>query len=466
MQPPGREDPDFPSPRPRIATFGYRARVAASSIVPMALPVAQPVAAAAVDRHADTRTAGWGVADRLAGDLGTMPSLVAVIASFHHAAALPEAIRIIRETTGAGSIIGLTACGVLAGDAEHHSGPALTAFAIGGPGIRARAFAFDHLDGPADVWSRHLVRSRLRPTSPPRMIGLFGDPFSPGSASLPRAVEAAVPAGTPLMGGLVSGGSQPGTNVLVADDRVLTGGTVGFVLEGAIEATPIIAHAGRGVGPLLVVTGTDNGTVRELAGRPAGEVFDEVLGSLPTEDRSRLAARPLIGIAAEAGKRSLGRGDYLLRPIATIDRGGGGLLIPGGVARGSSVRFQVVDGDTERQDLAMALDLATLDDRPVLGVLAASSAARGPGLLGADGHDAARLHARLGGPPLAGLVTAAEVAPIAGRHRLAGMGLSAVALRAARDRWGPRPDGGDAPTQEPTADGRPDHRPTDRPMGD
>jgi small ligand-binding sensory domain FIST len=403
----------------------------------MPTPLAQPTAAAAVDRHADTRTAAWGVADRLAGDLAGSPALAVVIASFHHAAALPEAVRIIRETTGTTSIIGLTACGVLAGDAEHHSGPTLTAFGLAGRGIRARSFAFDHLDGPSDVWSRHLVRSRLQLASPPRVVGLFGDPFSPGSADLPRAVEAAVPSGTPLMGGLVSGGSQPGTNVLIADDRVLTGGTVGFVLEGAVEATPIIAHAGRGVGPLLVVTGTENGTVRELSGRPAGEVFDEVLGGLSTEDRSRLAERPLIGIASDANKKMLGRGDYLIRPIATIDRGGGRLLVPGGVPRGCSVRFQVVDGETERQDLAMALDLATLDDRPVLGVLAASSAARGPRLLGPEGHDAARLHDRLGGPPLAGLVTAAEVAPIGGRHRLAGMGLSGIAFRPGHDRWGP-----------------------------
>jgi len=410
----------------------------------MPTPLAHASAAAAVDRHADTRTAAWGVADRLASDLAGSPALAVVIASFHHAAALPEAVRIVRETTDAGSILAMTACGVLAGVDEHHSGPALTAFGLGGPGIRARSFAFDHLDGPADVWSRQLVRSRLRLASPPRVVGLFGDPFSPGSASLPRAVEATVPAGTPLMGGLVSGGSQPGTNVLVADDRVLTGGTVGFVLEGAVEATPIIAHAGRGVGPLLVVTATENGTITELSGRPASEALDEVLAELSASDRSRLGARPLLGIASDANKRTLGRGDYLIRPIATVDRGGGGLLVPGGVARGSSVRFQVVDGDTERQDLAMALDLAMLDERPVFGVLAASSAARGPGLLGSDGHDAARLHARLGGPPLAGLVTAAEVAPIGGRHRLAGMGLSAIALRPGADRWGPASPSPDA----------------------
>ncbi len=445
MQPPYRPVRDIPWTAPKNrASFAFRPPGHPPSIVAMASPLAQPVAAAAADRHADTRTAAWGLAERLAADLAQPPAVTVVVASFHHAAALPEAIRIIRETTGSGSILGITACGVLSDRSEHHSGPTIAAFGLGGPGIRANAFAFDHLDGPPDVWSRQLVRSRLRLASPPRLVGLFGDPFSPGSASLPRAVEAAVPTGTPLTGGLVSGGSQPGTNVLVADDRVLTGGTVGFTLEGGVVATPIVAHAGRGVGPLLIVTATSNGTVMELSGQPAAEVLEEVLSSLPTSDRNRLRGRPMIGIAADAGKSPLGRGDYLIRPIATIDPIRGGLLVPGGIARGSSVRFQVVDGDTERQDLAMALDLALLDERPILGVLAASSAGRGPGLLGADTHDAARLHGRLGGPPLVGLVTAAEVAPIGGRHRLAGLGLSAVALRPAPDRWGPGSERRDA----------------------
>ncbi|MEE2971624.1 MAG: FIST C-terminal domain-containing protein, partial [Planctomycetota bacterium] len=159
-------------------------------------------------------------------------------------------------------------------------------------------------------------------------------------------------------------------------------------------------------------------------------------GGLHPSDRSRLGARPLVGIAVEASRRMFGRGHFLLRPVATVDRSGGGLLVPGGVPRGSTVFFQVVDGETERQDLAMSLDLANLDDRPVAAVLAASSAGRGPGLLGEDEHDAARLHTRLGGPPLLGFVTAAEIADLGGRPRLAGLGLSAVALRTPRRRPG------------------------------
>lgn len=421
MQPSRRSNPEDSVPKGGRADYPFDMDTSSSRLS----------AAMAQDRHADTRTAAWSVGEQLALDLTESPQAVILIGTYHHAAALPEAARAMRDAVGDDTtIVAITSAGLLAGGEEHHTGPSLGALAIGGPGIRARSFAFDHRDGPPDLWTRALIRSRMKPMSPPRMVAIFADPFTAGSAALPTVFESAVPRGTPMIGGLVSGGSQHGTNVLVADDRVMNAGAVGLVLEGDVVATPIVAHAGRPVGPPLIVTDVDGGTIRGLGGRPAVEMFDVVLGGLHPSDRSRLAARPLLGIAVEASRGMFGRGHFLIRPIATVDRSGGGLLVPGGVPRGSTVFFQVVDGETERQDLAMSLDLAMLDDRPVEAVLAASSAGRGPGLLGEEQHDAARLHTRLGGPPLLGFVTAAEIADLAGRPRLAGMGLSAVALRA------------------------------------
>ena len=388
-------------------------------------------AASALDRHADTRTAALAIADELAGSFESTPAATVVFASFHHAAALPEAVASMRSLLGPHPILAATCCGVLSGDQEFHSGPTLTACSFDGPGIRTRTFQFDHRDGPPEAWSRTLVRSRLRPASPPRLVFLLADPFTAGSEAVIRAIDQSTPPGTPIVGGLVTGGSQPGTNVFVTNDKVANSGAIGLVIEGDVEASPLVAHAGRAVGPAMVVTASDQNAVLQLNGRPAAQALDELLGSLNNTDRTMLADRPVVGIVVDGHRPHLGRGDYLLRPMTTVDRSGGSLLLPGGVPRGSTIRFQVIDGQTAREDLAMALDLASLDDRPVCGVLAASSIGRGPRLLGEGDHDAARLHARLGAPPLVGFVAAAEIGEIRGRPRLAGMGLSAVALRPA-----------------------------------
>jgi small ligand-binding sensory domain FIST len=258
---------------------------------------------------------------------------------------------------------------------------------------------------------------------------VFGDPFSTGSKALPMRLADAVLPGVPVCGGLLSGASQAGANVLVADDQVSNSGAVGLVLEGDIEVESVISHGTRGVGPSLVVTEADASGISELAGRPAASVLDDLLASLPAQDRTTLGRTPLIGIAIDATKSHRGRGDFLVRPIAAIDRRSGTLLTTGRVPRGSTIQFHVRDAAIAADDLDMSLDLAILDDRPPAGILLAGSAGRGASLFGASGHDSGRIHERLGEPPLVGFEAAAEIASIGGRPRIAGLGLSAMILR-------------------------------------
>ncbi|MDG2020923.1 MAG: FIST N-terminal domain-containing protein [Phycisphaerales bacterium] len=381
------------------------------------------------DRHADTRTAALSLAGSLREELDGPPAALLVAASFHHSTALPEAVRTIRDALDGPASVGFTARSVMAGPEEFESGPSMVAMAIGGPRLRIRSFHFDHRDGPPEAWSRELVRSRLRPMSPPRGLLVFADPFTAGSDALPARLAATLPAGVPISGGLLSGASQAGANVLVADDAVSMSGAVGLIFEGDIELEPIVAHGCRGVGESLIVTGADGSSITSLGGRPAAEVLEEVLGSLSGADRTALARTPLIGIAADAAKPIKGRGDFLIRPIGTVDRASGNLLLSGGAPRGSTVRFQVRDAAIAAEDLGMSLDLAVLDHRPAAGVILSSSAGRGSSLFGSPGHDAGRIHERLADPPLLGFVAAAEIASIGGRPRLAGLGLSAVVLR-------------------------------------
>ena len=384
---------------------------------------------AASDRHADTRTAALSVAATLRETLPGPPQAVLVIASFHHAAVVPEAVRTIRESLDVPATVGFTARSLMEGSEEFDRGPALAAMAITGPEMRARAFRFDHRDGPPEAWSRELVRSRLRPMSPPRGVMVFGDPFSTGSNALPSRLADAVLPDVPVCGGLLSGASQAGANVLVADDHVSNSGAVGLVFEGDVEVESVISHGARGVGPTFVVTKADATGISELSGRPAATVLDDLLAELSAQDRTTLGRTPLIGLAIDAAKSPQGRGDFLIRPIAAVDRSSGTLLTTGRVRRGSTIQFQVRDAAIAADDLDMSLDLAILDDRPPAGILLAGSAGRGASLFGASGHDSGRIHERLGEPPLIGFEAAAEIASFGGQPRIAGLGLSAMILR-------------------------------------
>ena len=77
----------------------------------------------------------------------------------------------------------------------------------------------------------------------------------------------------------------------------------------------------------------------------------------------------------------------------------------------------------------MALDLAAMDPRPPAASLLITCAGRGSDLFGDPGHDAGEIQRRLGNPPQAGFIAAAEIAPVGDVPRVHGLGVAAALLR-------------------------------------
>jgi small ligand-binding sensory domain FIST len=385
--------------------------------------------AATLDRHADARTAGLSAAEALSEALKGPADAVILFASFHHASALPEVVRTLRHELAPAATIGLTTQSVLGGAEELEHGPGMSVLALRFPGCRIRAFAFDYNDGPPEVWTRDLVRSRLRPSSPPRGAILFADPFTAGSDILPARIADALPAETPVLGGLASGGSQPGANVLVANDTVTNSGAVGLLLEGQIEMETLLSHGCRPVGTPMVATDIDGPTLRGLGGTSAVQAIQAQARLLNNADRAHFAERPLIGIATDPTKPRFGRGDFLVRTVAAANERHGTLLLNGPIRRGSTVQLLVRDSKTASEDLAMSLDLASMDPRKPAASLVVTCTARGSDLFGDPSHDAREIQRRLGNPPQAGFMATAEIAPVSGVPRLHGLGVAAALFR-------------------------------------
>ena len=385
--------------------------------------------AATLDGHADARTAGLSAAEALSDALKGPADAVILFASFHHAAALPEVVRTLRQELSPAATIGLTTQGVLGGDEELEHGPGMAVMALRFPGARIRAFAFDYNDGPPDVWTRDLVRSRLRPSSPPRGVLLFADPFTAGSDVLPARIASGLPPETPVLGGLASGASQPGANVLVANDTVTNSGAVGLLFEGDIEMETLLSHGCRPVGTPMIVTDVDGPSLRGLGGTRAVEAVQTQARTLPNADRISFAERPLIGVVTDPTKPRFGRSDFLVRTVAAANERRGSLLLNGPVRRGSTVHLLVRDSQTASEDLAMSLDLASMDPRPPAASVVVTCTARGSDLFGDPGHDAREIQRRLGNPPQAGFMATAEIAPVNGVPRLHALGVAAALFR-------------------------------------
>ena len=162
-------------------------------------------------------------------------------------------------------LLGTTAEAVLANDNEYESEPAVA------------------------IWMASLpnAKSLLSPLSTPKllMVVLFWDGQTTSSGriiqqccswqtisfpvdELIARLEEDRP-GLPIIRGMASVGTQPGTNTLVINGETYESGGCGIILGGGVRVRPVVSQGCRPIGIPLVVTKAEDNMLVELGGRPA-----------------------------------------------------------------------------------------------------------------------------------------------------------------------------------------------------
>lgn len=406
-------------------------------------PVPEDRAAVAMSDHLDTRTAAHEVIEAISaasGGPGTETSdaewLVIVLASFHHRAALGEAVESIRAGCGAAHALAMTATAIAAGDpAIEDAGPLPTPDGPPGPGLgilrlpvtrgSVSPIRIDIPDGPPQHWDDADLLRRFPGLRDRRATLLLADPFTLASGPLAeRLARAGSTESGPVFGALASGASIAGANALVVDGESTATGGVGLTIGGGLALDAFAALGGVGVGPELVVTRSNGERVEELSGRPAAEAMLEAIGHAP--EGGRPPPLTLIGIATNAAKPRRGRGDWRLRTVTAIGRDGS-IAVDEPVRAGRTVRFHRIDADADADDLALLLDREQL--RPAaLAALAWCGTGRPPA-------EVATLVARRLAVPTLAATSIGEILPIDGHVTLQRRSIAVGLLRAP----GPRP---------------------------
>ena len=400
-----------------------------------------PAAASALSECPDTRVAAREVAAQLRHDLArariARPDLLVAFASFHHRALFTDALEMLRDELHPAHTLGCTVESVLSGAQEVENGPGLSVLALSLPGALVRPFHFELVDGPPSVWSPGFIRERvsLPPDEgalPHRGVLMLSDPFSTDTGRACAAIdEAAGPQGARIFGGVASGASFAGMNVLAADRRVLNNGIVGVSIFGDVALDGLVSQGCMPVGPRFVVTKSLRNEILELNGRPALEVALEMSESLPERERELLSRGLLVGIAPDASKPRLGRGDFIVRSVPRVDPARGTIAVTDHVSTGQTVEFHVRDARLADEDLRMLLDLEQLRGATAAAILFSCNA-RGSRLFGAPHHDAELVARRLGTRAIAGFHCAGEIGPIGRRSFVHTQTASVVAFRATK----------------------------------
>ncbi|MCP3903716.1 MAG: hypothetical protein GY715_08790 [Planctomycetes bacterium] len=388
------------------------------------------VAASAISGHLDTRTAATEVGDELADTLSDGCDLVLVFASYHHRAALPDAVSTIRRTLDPSIVLAVTAEGVLGSAQEMEGVAGLSAMSMRLPGVRLAPWTSTP-DDPVALASPAAVAERIGFGEDFRTTILLGDPFStPITRLLPAVTGCGGPdRAVPVIGGMASGASQSGQNTLIINERVTTAGVIGVTIAGDIEVDFVVSQGCRPIGTPLVVTKTNGNVVLELGGRPAFDVLQEIASELSESERELLQKGLLLGHVIDERRRPFGRGDFLVRSLLGFDRKKRGVIV-GDIPRlGQTVQFHARDAVTAAEDLQLLLDAQELRAPPFAGLLFTCNG-RGKRLFGVPHHDVTIIDERLGSVPVAGFFAAGEIGPVGDQSFLHGHTASLGLFRA------------------------------------
>src|SRR5919112_1566287 len=265
--------------------------------------------------------------------LGSGPVTLAVAFVTPHFAEFYERLhKVLREALGPETLLGCSAGGVIGGGEEVERLPAVTLTAARLPDVAVRTFHLDggvlpDLDGPPDSWERLVGAER---SQEPQFV-LLADPFTSRPEALLAGLDYAFP-GSAKIGGLASGGTSPGLNVLFLDGEVHTSGIVGAALSGNVLVDTVVAQGCRPVGPLMQITDCKENILYEL-------------------DQTAL----FVGVVMSEFEEEPKAGDFLIRNLIGIDPKSGAVAVGEYLGEGMRIRFHLRDAEASAQDLHAVL---------------------------------------------------------------------------------------------------------------
>ena len=342
------------------------------------------------------------------------PDLACVFVSGADPDQVEEALQRASHTLRARTVIGCSASGVIGAAQGVEAASAVSVWAAVLPGVRIKAFHLEVIRTPQGMAILGLPEGE----DADQVAVVLADPFSfPADGFVEQANDAL---GLPLVGGMATGHRGPGSTRLLLDHRVVDRGAVGVVLGGPVGAQAMVSQGCRPVGPPMTVTAAEGNVLLELAGLPAINKLEQVVGSLPPHDQALVSAGLQIGIAIDEYLDDHERGDFLVRGILGLDRVRGGIAIGDVVDVGSTVRFQVRDASSADDDLRSMLLQLRRSFATVEGALLFSCNGRGTNLFTSADHDVLAMRQGLSASGIAGFFAAGEIGPVGGRNHLHG----------------------------------------------
>ena len=383
--------------------------------------------AAALSTETDRKTAVAAVCRQALADLGGTPDLAIVFLSADYADDATSIAKELCATLGTSALLGCTGESIVGGEREIEQSRAISLWLASMPGVTIDLMhlAFERTseggtfvgwpDSLADEWPAGAA------------LLMLGEPFSfPADALLERLNDDQQ--GTPVIGGMASGGHAPGENRLLLGPTAYDAGAVAALVSGPVKVRSVVSQGCRPIGRPMIVTKAQQNIIQELSGKTAMDQLREVWQTLSGDDQ-RLVQRGLhVGQVINEYQDTFGRGDFLVRNVVGADPEAGVIAIGDFARVGQTVQFHIRDAQTAHEDLGELLAAAkAAGQAPPAGALLFTCNGRGTRLFPEPHHDATAISQPWGKLPLAGFFAQGEIGPVGGKNFLHGFTAS-VAL--------------------------------------
>ena len=357
---------------------------------------------------------------------GVEPDLAFVFVSHHYVTRFADLAASLKEALGAKLLLGCTGETVIGGSRECEDGPALSVWCASMPDATLTPFELSFEETPDGLLCSGLPEDLAEHRAETRAVFLLGDPFTSLPQSVIDLVADELP-GTPLIGGMASGGG-PGENRLFFNDRMIESGAIGVVLRGGPRVRSIVSQGCRPIGTPFVVTRAERNIIYELGGIPPLQRLQMLYPELSSRDQKLVERGIHLGVVINEYQDSFQRGDFLIVNVHGADRTSGALATGGLMRVGQTIQFHIRDAETADEDLRQLLDQhRDAFGSPGRAAILFSCNGRGSRMFPDPNHDALAVQECLGPMPLAGFFAQGELGPVGGKNYIHGFTAS-VAL--------------------------------------
>jgi hypothetical protein len=340
-------------------------------------------------------------------------------------------LKAVREVTGEGTLIGGTSVGVITNERAGYGGYEAGVSVVSSNTIRFDAVSVGGLSDGEAVAGERLGRLLARKsTDDSRAILLLYDsvknatPLSVNLAShLIKGMELGLGSThAPVLGGGMLRDYQWSGSHVFAGDMAMTQHAVGVLISGNCSVHHAISHGCEPASDYHTITKIDGPVVRELDGRPALDVIEDIIGAGAARDWQQYSL--LVTLGANHGKDPYGDFDenqYVSRLIAAANPTDGSVvLFESDFGLGEKV--QVMRRSNEHMlssARAISSDLLhRVDDTSPFLALYIDCAGRTSGFCGAGEEEGSIIRDTIGSRmPLLGCYSGVEIAPFLGGSR-------------------------------------------------